>query len=119
MISFRVRGCCQREQFQTFTLRQHNRKKLTDDDLFYDPDADDEDQRWVDDLRLSYAAGGGGGGDSKKSAARQENAKRGVRALPNSDAVLNCPACFTVLCLDCQRHELYQNQFREADFMFI
>ena len=106
-------------KFQNFTPRHPNRKKLTDDDLFYDPDADDEDQRWVDDLRLSYAAGGGGGGDSKKSAARQENAKRGVRALPNSDAVLNCPACFTVLCLDCQRHELYQNQFREANFMFI
>ena len=116
MISFRVRGCCQREQIPKF--HHPNRKKLTDDDLFYDPDADDEDQRWVDDLRLSYAAGGGGG-DSKKSAARQENAKRGVRALPNSDAVLNCPACFTVLCLDCQRHELYQNQFREANFMFI
>ena len=118
MIRFRVRACCQREQFQKFTLRHPNRKKLTDDDLFYDPEADDEDQRWVDDLRLSYAAGGGGG-DSRKSAARQENAKRGVRALPNSDAVLNCPACFTVLCLDCQRHELYQNQFREANFMFI
>ena len=80
---------------------------MTDDDLFYDPDADDDDQRWIDDLRMSYA------GDSKKSTARQENAKRGVKGLPTSDAVLNCPACFTVLCLDCQKHELYQAQFRE------
>ena len=29
-----------------------------------------------------------------------------------SDAVLNCPACFTVVCLDCQRHELYKTQYR-------
>ena len=87
---------------------------MTDDDLFYDPEADDDDQRWVDDLRASYA----GGGDSKKSAARQENARRGVRGLPNSDAVLNCPACFTVLCLDCQKHELYQTQFRQGNFIY-
>ena len=86
---------------------------MTDDDLFYDPDADDDDQRWVDDLRASYA------GDNKKSAAKQENAKRGVKGLPNSDAVLNCPACFTVLCLDCQKHELYQSQFREANLKFF
>jgi len=29
-----------------------------------------------------------------------------------SDAVLNCPACFAVLCLDCQRHEVYRHQYR-------
>lgn len=28
------------------------------------------------------------------------------QALPNSDAILNCPACMTTLCLDCQRWEL-------------
>jgi hypothetical protein len=32
--------------------------------------------------------------------------------LPSTDAVLNCPACFTVLCRDCQRHEFYSGQFR-------
>ncbi|EPS57395.1 hypothetical protein M569_17422, partial [Genlisea aurea] len=29
-----------------------------------------------------------------------------------SDAVLSCPACFTTLCLDCQRHETYVTQYR-------
>jgi len=29
-----------------------------------------------------------------------------------SDAVLNCPACFAVLCLDCQRHDVYRHQYR-------
>lgn len=37
---------------------------------------------------------------------------RSVKAAPNSDAVLNCPACFTLLCLDCQRHEVYEHQYR-------
>ncbi|CAM6106473.1 unnamed protein product [Calypogeia fissa] len=29
-----------------------------------------------------------------------------------SDAVLSCPACFTTLCIDCQRHEKYVHQYR-------
>eukprot|EP01112_Ceratiomyxa_fruticulosa_P011115 TRINITY_DN2990_c0_g1_i1.p1 TRINITY_DN2990_c0_g1~~TRINITY_DN2990_c0_g1_i1.p1 ORF type:complete len:172 (-),score=50.36 TRINITY_DN2990_c0_g1_i1:22-537(-) len=29
-----------------------------------------------------------------------------------TDAVLNCPCCFTLLCADCQQHERYENQFR-------
>ncbi|XP_057774054.1 uncharacterized protein LOC130993246 [Salvia miltiorrhiza] len=29
-----------------------------------------------------------------------------------SDAVLSCPACFTTLSLDCQRHEKYVTQYR-------
>lgn len=33
-------------------------------------------------------------------------------AASSSDAVLNCPACFAVLCLDCQRHEVYSHQYR-------
>ncbi|BAF09434.2 uncharacterized protein [Oryza sativa Japonica Group] len=51
---------------------------------FYDPDLDDVDERWV----------------SKQRKGR------------TSDAVLSCPACFTTLCLDCQRHETYVNQYR-------
>ena len=30
----------------------------------------------------------------------------GAACLPKSDAVLNCPACMTTLCLDCQRYIL-------------
>ncbi|XP_016347974.1 E2F-associated phosphoprotein-like, partial [Sinocyclocheilus anshuiensis] len=33
-------------------------------------------------------------------------------SVPSSDAVLNCPACMTTLCLDCQRHERYRTQYR-------
>lgn len=31
---------------------------------------------------------------------------------PESDAVLNCPGCMAVLCLDCQRHEVFKTQYR-------
>ena len=56
------------------------RKVVSNDDLFYDPEADDVDQTWVDSVRKSYQMPKPGGNVSK---------------LPNSDAVLNCPACFT------------------------
>lgn len=29
-----------------------------------------------------------------------------------SDATLSCPCCFTPLCYDCQRHEVYVSQYR-------
>lgn len=32
--------------------------------------------------------------------------------LPDSDAVLSCPACMCLLTRDCQRHELFPNQYR-------
>ncbi|XP_004299801.1 PREDICTED: E2F-associated phosphoprotein [Fragaria vesca subsp. vesca] len=51
---------------------------------FYDSDLDVKDELWVQKKRKSRA----------------------------SDAVLSCPACFTTLCLECQRHEKYVTQYR-------
>ncbi|KAJ7954589.1 E2F-associated phosphoprotein [Quillaja saponaria] len=70
----------------------NSEQTVSDDDIidyttkpeFYDPDLDDKDEVWV----------------HKK--------RRG----PDSDAVLSCPACFTTLCLECQRHEKYVTQYR-------
>ena len=59
------------------------RKVVSNDDLFYDPEADDVDQSWVDSVRKSYQMPKPGGSGNN------------VSKLPNSDAVLNCPACFT------------------------
>lgn len=36
-----------------------------------------------------------------------------------SDAVLSCPCCFEIVCMDCQRHERYSNQFRAMFVMNI
>ncbi|KAJ7233833.1 hypothetical protein O6H91_Y451400 [Diphasiastrum complanatum] len=51
---------------------------------FYDPSLDEENEVWA-------------------------NSQRQGR---KSDAVLSCPACFTILCIDCQRHEIYETQYR-------
>lgn len=80
-----------------------DKSEPTDDDLLYDPDADDEDQKWVDEQRQASVGAA--------------NAAAGNRKPPQSDAVLNCPCCMTMLCLDCQRHEIYKTQFR-AMFVF-
>ena len=37
----------------------------------------------------------------------------------NSDAVLSCPCCFTIVCMDCQRHVKYTNQYRAMFVMHI
>ncbi|CAN0909040.1 E2F-associated phosphoprotein [Linum grandiflorum] len=52
---------------------------------FYDPKIDEKDEAWVGKQR------------------------RGNR---RSDAVLSCPACFTTLCLQSQRHETNVSQYR-------
>eukprot|EP00250_Pteridium_aquilinum_P032858 c4814_g1_i1 orf=80-571(+) len=51
---------------------------------FYDPDIDERDQAWA------------------------ERKRKGRK----SDALLSCPACFTTLCIDCQRHEKIVTQYR-------
>ncbi|KAK8948269.1 hypothetical protein KSP40_PGU004442 [Platanthera guangdongensis] len=51
---------------------------------FYDPLLDEKDQRWINKHRKGRS----------------------------SDSVLSCPACFTTLCFDCQRHEKYVTQYR-------
>ncbi|GIY31593.1 e2F-associated phosphoprotein [Caerostris darwini] len=71
------------------------------DELFYDPDMDDEDEKWINEKRRSYIF-----------PSPNKNANSKLKPLPNSDAVLNCPACLSLLCLDCQRHEIYKGQYR-------
>ncbi|XP_069740840.1 E2F-associated phosphoprotein [Narcine bancroftii] len=73
---------------------------LTNEELLYDPDQDDRDQAWVDMQRRRY-----------RGLNKQPNIPESL-PVPVSDAVLNCPACMTTLCLDCQRHDFYKEQYR-------
>ncbi|XP_048830138.1 E2F-associated phosphoprotein [Brienomyrus brachyistius] len=86
------------------SCRAKQRRILTNDELLYDPDKDNLDQAWVDAQRKMYS----------KCRAKRSAAGRGApsQTLPSSDAILNCPACMTTLCLDCQRHEKYRTQYR-------
>ncbi|XP_076320704.1 E2F-associated phosphoprotein-like [Tachypleus tridentatus] len=72
----------------------------SNDDLLYNPKMDEDDEKWVEDKRRSYIF------------PKFQTSSEKVVPLPNSDAVLNCPACMSLLCLDCQRHELYKTQYR-------
>ncbi|XP_007566329.1 E2F-associated phosphoprotein [Poecilia formosa] len=83
--------------------RRRQRIVPSNDELLYDPDEDDRDQAWVDARRYN--------GRKHQSTASRSQAGQNHR-LPSSDAVLNCPACMTTLCLDCQRHEKYRTQYR-------
>merc|ERR1712216_213648 len=65
---------------------EEEQQETVPDDL-YDEDMDDEDEAFV---------------------SEQTGSQGGHR----TDAVLNCPGCFTTVCLDCQRHQCYVNQFR-------
>ncbi len=63
---------------------------VSNDDLLYDPGMDEEDQRWVDRQR--------------QRGRHTDITGRGRRhKVVTSDALLDCPACLTTLCLDCQR----------------
>ena len=83
---------------RTLLRKKNSEEDKINDDLFYDPNMDDEDQKWADNFRRQYVPKGFPGTKEKP--------------LPNSDAVLNCPACFILLCLDCQRHSQYEHQYR-------
>uniref|UniRef100_A0A8C9PP74 E2F associated phosphoprotein n=1 Tax=Spermophilus dauricus TaxID=99837 RepID=A0A8C9PP74_SPEDA len=65
----------------------------TNDELLYDPEKDNRDQAWVDAQRRGYHGFG-------------LQRPRHQQPVPNSDAVLNCPACMTTL------HESYKTQYR-------
>ncbi|XP_059374531.1 E2F-associated phosphoprotein-like [Carassius carassius] len=84
--------------------RRKQRSVLTNDELLYDPDEDDRDQAWVDAKRKEYR--------NQRRLPPSANRRNKPHTVPSSDAVLNCPACMTTLCLDCQRHEKYRTQYR-------
>eukprot|EP00435_Cladocopium_sp_Y103_P051157 s401_g15.t2 len=68
-------------------------REILEADPLHDPEADDEDQKWVEDRLLQPD---------------QCNVKA-------TDAVLNCPGCFTPVCYQCQRHEQYSGQWRATE----
>eukprot|EP00049_Salpingoeca_infusionum_P026452 m.25738 g.25738 ORF g.25738 m.25738 type:complete len:249 (-) comp8759_c0_seq2:1117-1863(-) len=98
-------------------IDQPERRALTNDELFYDPDMDDEDMDWVAAQR-SHESDAQTVQDaqaldiSTMSAVKAKNLAQGVKPALHSDAILNCPACLAMLCLDCQRHDIYPTQFR-------
>ncbi|CAJ0599208.1 unnamed protein product [Cylicocyclus nassatus] len=69
---------------------------------YYDPEEDDENEKWMQRQRKKAT----GLGDPKKA----QEARPSIDG--NSDAVLSCPGCMVMLTRDCQRHEIYNGQYR-------
>ncbi|CAG8774354.1 16176_t:CDS:2 [Racocetra persica] len=88
----------------TYSIKKQKlRKKLTEDELFYDPKMDDDDELWM-----------------KKKLAQHDiettdqTTKETINqiAAKETDAILSCPMCFTVLSYHTQKHSLYSTQYR-------
>ncbi|PRP75886.1 E2F-associated phosphoprotein [Planoprotostelium fungivorum] len=75
------------EDGQFTTAKKEKKEKATDEDPLYNDKADDKDSKWMN--KWTSHMGG-----------------------RRSDAVLNCACCFMLLCVDCQQHSIYLNQFR-------
>ncbi|GBC02931.1 hypothetical protein RclHR1_00490017 [Rhizophagus clarus] len=83
-------------------LKQAQRKKLTNDELLYDSELDNQDELWMKKKLSRYS-----------SKAKQKISTSKSSEIPGgTDAILSCPLCFTPLSYHTQRHELYSNQYR-------
>mmetsp|Transcript_7187 Transcript_7187/g.10532 ORF Transcript_7187/g.10532 Transcript_7187/m.10532 type:complete len:195 (-) Transcript_7187:77-661(-) len=85
---------------------------------FYGSEMDDEDEAWV------YRNLRGGVEESVTIISQDDNGqpvRKTIKALKprTSDAVLSCPCCLQTVCMDCQKHERYDNQFRAMFVMNI
>jgi hypothetical protein len=111
-------------------------------DEFYDPHGDEYDEAFVYkhmrgglpetfQVRSSTSQKNNSGGisstdDDKSNANTNVNNKlqlstERLQALKprHSDAVLQCPCCFETVCMDCQQHERYPDQFRAMFVMNV
>mmetsp|Transcript_9618 Transcript_9618/g.20840 ORF Transcript_9618/g.20840 Transcript_9618/m.20840 type:complete len:291 (+) Transcript_9618:85-957(+) len=55
--------------------------------------------------------------DEKRRACREQVVQ--MYKPRNSDAVLSCPCCFNIVCMDCQKHKRYANQYRAMFVMGV
>lgn len=94
---------------------KHSDDRSVGDESLYDDKLDDEDEEYV------YMNLRGGKHDpSSEEAQGNKTAPRNHLKKPrNSDAIISCPACFSTLSMDTQRHYKYQNQYRAMFVMGI
>lgn len=106
------------------------------EDLFYDPNEDEKNQKWMDKQKFSNyyrhfiarlkeedkeekdslrnrkdrqtnPASSSSSNDHNRSSRKSNRTTAAI-----NDVKLNCPCCLSLLCLDCQRHEIYKTQYR-------
>lgn len=94
------------------------------DDL-YDKNLDDEDEAYVyknmrggvqESVEETYS------GDREQDPTAASGSSTHIQKVykpRRSDAVLSCPSCFNIVCMDCQRHQRYLNQYRAMFVMGV
>ena len=124
----------------------HNNNNNNGTDLFYDENLDDEDEAYVythmrggtretATLRVAtngdastdeapgegaaHVSGNSSAHDPRTAASGRNQSLVDVIKPRNSDAVLSCPCCFNIVCMDCQKHKRYANQYRAMFVMGI
>mmetsp|Transcript_15518 Transcript_15518/g.32135 ORF Transcript_15518/g.32135 Transcript_15518/m.32135 type:complete len:274 (-) Transcript_15518:424-1245(-) len=106
--------------------------------LFYDENLDEEDEAYVykhmrggisENVTIGTTPSGnsaetnqdGVPSDSANETRGEQRRKQVVQMLKprHSDAVLSCPCCFNIVCMDCQKHKRCANQYRAMFVMAV
>lgn len=104
-------------------------------DELYDPDGDEQDEVYVyKNLRggvtetieiqrtipnTTNTSGDGSSTNTPNNPNRLSTERLQALKPRHSDAVLQCPCCFEIICMDCQQHDKYADQFRAMFVMNI
>ncbi|PAV86713.1 hypothetical protein WR25_18077 [Diploscapter pachys] len=79
---------------------------------FYDENEDDENERWIAEERRKRKGQQAGEKTGKDNADSKQKKGKAKNLDNDTDAVLSCPGCMSLLTRDCQRHEIYKDQYR-------
>lgn len=98
-------------------------------DELYDPHGDEENEAFVykhmrcglpETVQVRNANAAQSSNKSSKSNNNTDETKQLQALKPrHSDAVLSCPCCFEIVCMDCQQHDRHANQFRAMFVMNV
>jgi hypothetical protein len=105
------------EEGETDELYQFDPSNPSNADGLYDSNLDEEDAAYVyrhmrSGIKETITVAQGETGEKKTK-------NISVYKPRYSDAQLQCPCCFQIVCMDCQRHERYLNQYRAMFVMGI
>ncbi|CAD6187618.1 unnamed protein product [Caenorhabditis auriculariae] len=88
--------------------KEREKEIKKNDELLYDDEEDVDNERWVQARRREKR--GVSESESKDEVPKEKQTR--PRLDNDSDAVLSCPGCMAELTSDCQRHEIYKEQYR-------
>lgn len=94
----------------------YSKRDLDEDNApYYSEHMDEEDEAWV----YRHLRSGIDDHDHNGNEKKDSSVAASITNQRHSDAVLSCPSCFTIVCMDCQQHVKYKNQYRAMFVMNI